>query len=61
VLARPAIIPVPPLALYLMYGHDMPRETLLVSSRVVPRKLEESGFRFRYPELEPALRHVLER
>lgn len=60
VLARPAIIPAPRPALYLLYGKDMPQETLFVSSRVIPHKLEESGFRFRYPELEPALRHVLE-
>ena len=37
----------------------MADELLLASSRVVPRKLEQSGFTFRHPELEPALRDVL--
>jgi hypothetical protein len=32
---------------------------LLASARVVPRRLEETGYSFRYPELEGALRHLL--
>jgi hypothetical protein len=32
---------------------------LLASTRVVPRRLEETGFRFRFPELHGALRHLL--
>jgi hypothetical protein len=33
--------------------------TLLASTRVVPPRLLDSGFRFRYPELDVALRYVL--
>jgi NAD dependent epimerase/dehydratase family enzyme len=32
---------------------------LLSSQRVVPKRLSEAGFEFKYPELEGALRHVL--
>ncbi len=59
-LNRPALIPVPTLALNILYGRDMPRETLLASARVAPLRLEQEGYRFRYPELGPALEHVLE-
>jgi len=32
---------------------------LLAGARVIPRRLEESGYRFRFPELGAALRHLL--
>jgi NAD dependent epimerase/dehydratase family enzyme len=32
-------------------------ETLLASSRLRPRRLLDTGYRFRFPELEGALRH----
>jgi len=38
---------------------QMGDELLLSSTRVFPRKLLDSGYRFRYPKLEDALRHVL--
>jgi uncharacterized protein (TIGR01777 family) len=58
VLSRPAIFPVPALALRLVFG-EMADATLLASARVLPQRLLELGFRFDYPLLEPALRHVL--
>ena len=32
---------------------------LLASARGIPRRLEETGYRFRFPELGGALRHLL--
>jgi NAD dependent epimerase/dehydratase family enzyme len=32
---------------------------LLASTRVVPARLQASGYTFQYPELEGALRHLL--
>jgi len=54
VLHRPAIFPVPRLALALLFGE---LSTLLVASqRVVPRVAERTGYKFRFTSLEEALR-----
>jgi len=58
VLGRPAILPLPALAVRLLLG-DMGRALLLDSARVLPRRLERAGFRFRHPDLETALRAAL--
>jgi hypothetical protein len=58
VLRRPAILPVPRFALEAFFG-EMGREALLASFRVKPAKLMDAGFKFRFAELEPALRHLL--
>lgn len=58
VLARPALVPVPAFALTLMYG-EMAQETLLASQRALPDALAASGFDFRQPTLEGALRRLL--
>lgn len=57
VLHRPAVLPVPAPALRLLYGEMA--EVVTTGQRVVPRRLRELGFEFRYPALEPALRDVL--
>ena len=58
VLARPALLPVPALAVELLYG-EMAKETILAGQRAMPRALVASGFEFAYPTLEQALRHAL--
>ena len=55
---RPAIFPVPAFALRLAFG-EFAEEGLLASARVVPRKLIENTFMFRYPELASALQEIL--
>jgi len=54
VLGRPAIAPVPGLAVKALYGEM----AVLVTEgvRAVPRRLEELGYRFARPDLEGALR-----
>jgi hypothetical protein len=59
VLRRPAVLPVPAAAVRLGLGREMADALLLSSQRVIPRRLREAGFEWRFPELEPALRHVL--
>ncbi len=59
VLRRPALLPVPPFALRLLFGREAADEAMLSGARLVPARLLATGFRFRYPELEAALRHVL--
>jgi hypothetical protein len=57
VLGRPTLIPVPAFALRLALGEMA--ETLLASTRLRPQRLLDTGFRFRFPELEGALRHLV--
>lgn len=57
-LRRPAFAPVPPGALRLALGR-MAEETILSDLRVMPRRLTELGFKYRFPELRGALDHVL--
>jgi uncharacterized protein (TIGR01777 family) len=59
VLRRPAILPAPAFALTLVLGEFA--SGLLGSVRAMPKRAQEMGFRFRYPELEPALREILSR
>ncbi len=60
VLGRPALFPAPAFAMRVLLG-PMADELLLASQRAVPRRLSESGFRFRTPELEATLRRLLGR
>jgi NAD dependent epimerase/dehydratase family enzyme len=52
-LGRPAVVPVPGVALKLMFGEMA--EILTMSDRMVPMRLLDEGFRFRYPDLAAAL------
>jgi uncharacterized protein (TIGR01777 family) len=60
VLERPALVPVPAQALSLAFG-EMARVTILSSARVLPERLLATGYAFRYPQLEGALRFILGR
>ena len=60
VLDRPALVSVPALALRLAFG-EMADAAVLASARVLPARLEESGYHFRYPDLEGAFRYLLGR
>lgn len=60
VLHRPTILSIPSFALRALLG-KMADECLLSSTRVIPSKLQSSGFSFLFPNLEDALRHVLGR
>lgn len=60
VLHRPTIAPLPAFVVKLLLG-EMGEELLLASTRVVPNRLQETGYQFRCPTLEGALRHVLGR
>lgn len=59
VLGRPTVFPLPAFAARIALG-EMADELLLASTRVLPAKLTEAGFKHAYPDLEGALRHVLE-
>jgi hypothetical protein len=56
-LHRPAILPVPKIALRLLFGQMA--EILYGSQRVVPQKALNAGFAFRHPKIGPALADLL--
>lgn len=59
-LGRPAVVPVPKLALKARFGDEL-GEVAAGGQRTVPRRAMDAGFEFRHPELEPALRDLLRR
>jgi uncharacterized protein (TIGR01777 family) len=58
-LGRPAVLPVPGVAIKLLYGEMA--EMVTTGQRAIPAKLSQLGYRFRHPEIEPALKDVLHR
>jgi uncharacterized protein len=58
VLRRPAVLPVPGLALNVMLGREL-AETVKDGQRVLPRRALDLGFTFKHRELEAALRDLL--
>lgn len=58
-LKRPAVMPMPAGVLKVLFGEMA--ELLLVSDRMLPQRLEETGFQFRYPQLDSALEQLLAR
>lgn len=60
VMNRPTIFPLPGFVVKLVFG-EMGESLLLYGQRVSSQKLQQTGYKFLYPELESALRHVLGR
>lgn len=58
VLHRPTVFPMPEFAVKLAFG-EMGESLLLGSQRVVPKKLQESGYQFKFSELKGALEAVV--
>jgi uncharacterized protein (TIGR01777 family) len=57
VLRRPAVLPVPAIALKLMLGEAA--TVLLSGQHVLPRRALAAGFEFRFPHVSAALRDLL--
>jgi hypothetical protein len=57
-MRRPALMRVPGFAVKLALG-QMGEELVLGGQRAVPRRLQESGFEFRYPEIDDCLRSLV--
>lgn len=56
-LHRPSWIPVPGFALRLLFG-EMAQNALILGQRVIPKRAQELGFRFTYPDIDSALARV---
>jgi uncharacterized protein (TIGR01777 family) len=59
VLHRPTFLPVPSFGPKLLVGAELAETLLYEGQRVLPEVLQEAGFEFRHPEIEPTLRAVL--
>ena len=59
VLKRPTFLPTPVPAVKLVYGGELVQELLLEGQRVLPAKLEATGYSFSRPDLAYALRLML--
>jgi uncharacterized protein (TIGR01777 family) len=57
ILHRPSWAPVPSLALRILLGEMA--DMLLTGQRVIPKKLIDDGYVFRYPSLASALREIV--
>jgi uncharacterized protein (TIGR01777 family) len=60
ILKRPRFVRIPEFAVKAMFG-QMGKEVLLSGAKVQPKKLIDSGFKFRYPDIDDALKHLLGR
>jgi hypothetical protein len=58
ILGRPAFLPAPGFMLKLILGEF--GSILLEGQRVLPQKLLKAGFQFQYPEIEGALKQVIQ-
>jgi len=58
-LGRPTFMPIPSLAIKVLFGTEMSKEMIFGGQRLVPRRLLDAGFEFRDPEVESALRRML--
>ena len=59
VLYRPTILPLPEFAVSMIFG-EMGDALLLASTKVIPKRLEDAGFEFKYPDLKAAIEHAVE-
>ena len=57
-LNRPAVMPVPGLVLDAKFGKEF-GQVLRGGARVIPKRTEELGYQFKYPELDAALGDLL--
>jgi uncharacterized protein len=61
VVRRPTVIPTPLFPLRTRYGRELVQHLLVEGQRVLPKRLEASGYAFEHPTLEDALRAVVDR
>jgi len=56
-LKRPTIFPLPLFVLKLLFGEGA--TVLTASKEIYPKRLQESGFEFKYPNIQTSLAHLL--
>jgi uncharacterized protein (TIGR01777 family) len=58
VLYRPTFIPLPEFAVHLAFG-EMGEALLLDSTKVIPKRLTDAGFKFKFPDLKKAIENAV--
>jgi uncharacterized protein len=58
VLYRPTFLPLPEFAVSMVFG-EMGDALLLASTKVLPKRLEDARFDFKYPDLKAAIEHAV--
>ena len=58
VLYRPTFLPLPEFAVSMIFG-EMGDALLLASTKVAPKRLEDAGFEFKYPNLKEAIENAV--
>jgi uncharacterized protein (TIGR01777 family) len=58
VLYRPTFLPLPEFAVNLVFG-EMGDALLIDSTKVIPKRLLDAGYKFKYPEIKPALENAV--
>ncbi len=58
VLYRPTFIPLPEFAVSMIFG-EMGDALLLASTKVMPKRLEDAGFEFKFPNLKEAVENAV--
>jgi uncharacterized protein len=61
VVRRPTVIPTPLLPVRARYGSELVQHLLVEGQRVLPKRLEATGYAFAHPTLEDALRAAVDR
>jgi NAD dependent epimerase/dehydratase family enzyme len=59
VLRRPSFLPVPSFGPKLLLGSELADALLFTGQKVMPKILQSTGFAFKHPDLESALRSLL--
>ena len=57
-LGRPAVLPIPGLAVEVKFGREFGK-VAQGGQRVLPKRTEELGYAFKYPEIDGALRNLV--
>ncbi len=58
VLYRPTFLPLPEFAVSMVFG-EMGDALLLASTKVIPKRLTDARFEFKYPDLKPAIENAV--
>ncbi len=59
VLGRPTVLPIPKFGPKLLLGSELAENLLFTGQKVLPTVLQQDGYDFNDPDLEPALRSLL--